>query len=231
MSADPEASARKRVCAESLCARVTSWKGTYGWLEPQCIIDHPELQKHQGRIFVHSEDVVPKWRALTVGALVEFFLYHDGQGLGAEECVPRKVLRLTLPWAGARVLFGEEGEKLAEFEKKMKVTMRAYQWMPSDGSNSELPFMLSEVWGRPQAIVDAILELCQDGTRCAAEILVPESRLWKVHLGQIQRCCKSAALTEDLKITDPMPCRSLTIKGTRAECSSALQALTAQVCD
>lgn len=228
---------RDRVVPESLSGRVIQWKGTYGWIEPSQPIDHPDMQKQAGwqggagRIFVHAEDVVPKWRSLTVGALVEFFLYHDGQGLGAEECIARKVLRLTLPWAAAQSSFGMDGEELPAFEGQWHVTVRAYQWMLADGSNSGLPFLLFEVWGRPQAIVEAVLELTRKGNRCNAEMLVPESRLWKVHLGQLQRCCKGAQLSQDLKITDPMPCRTLTLKGGRDECGQALEALIAQVCD
>lgn len=228
---------RDRVLPESLSGRVIQWKGTYGWIEPSQPIDHPDMAKQAGwqggagRIFVHAEDVVPKWRSLTVGALVEFFLYHDGQGLGAEECIARKVLRLTLPWNAAQSTFGQDGENLPAFEGQWHVTVRAYQWMLADGSNSGLPFLLFEVWGRPQAIVEAVLEITRKGNRCQAEMLVPESRLWKVHLGQLQRCCKGAQLSQDLKITDPMPCRTLTLKGGKDECGQALEALIAQVCD
>jgi len=82
-----------------------------------------------------------------------------------------------------------------------------------------------------QAIVEAVLELTKQDSAHLAEMLVPESRLWKVHLGQLQRCCCVAALSDEVKITDPMPCRTLTLKGTNDECGSALRALVAQVCD
>lgn len=31
-----------------------------------------------GHIFVHGEDIVPKWRGLVAGSMVEFILYFDG---------------------------------------------------------------------------------------------------------------------------------------------------------
>merc|ERR1719329_863424 len=222
---------RVRLTPNPIAGRVTVWKGTYGWIEPQCTLEHPDVAKHKGKIFVHSEDTVPKWRSLTVGSLVEFYIYHDGQGLGAEDCVARKVLRLTLPWATAQEAFGQEGDRLPEFEQRMHVTMRAYTWMLMDGSPRELPFLLFEVWGRPQAIVSAVLEITTKGKTADCDMLVPESRLWKVHLGKLQERCRGAALSEELSITDPMPCRTLTLKGSREDCGAALQSLISQVCD
>eukprot|EP00425_Heterocapsa_triquetra_P009082 CAMPEP_0195148124 /NCGR_PEP_ID=MMETSP0448-20130528/174653_1 /TAXON_ID=66468 /ORGANISM="Heterocapsa triquestra, Strain CCMP 448" /LENGTH=176 /DNA_ID=CAMNT_0040186729 /DNA_START=8 /DNA_END=535 /DNA_ORIENTATION=+ len=174
--------------------------------------------KHRGHIFTHSEDVVPKWGSLTVGSLVEFHLYFDGEGLGAEECVARKVLRLTLPWMTAQKNFGEDGERLPDFEKKIGVTMRAYQWMYVDGSQSPLPFILFEVWGRPNAIVQAVLEVTAAGVVSEAEMLVPESRLWKLDIEQLRSRCASVELSPDVTITDPMRCRTLAFKGPREEC-------------
>lgn len=223
---------RVRLTPAPLSGRVVQWKGSYGWIEPTCVVEHPDVAKHRGRIFVHAEDVSPKWKSLTVGSLVEFFLYHDGQGLGAEDCVARKVLRLTLAQNGAQAVFGVEGDRIPEFEAKLGVTLRAYQWMLNDGGSGELNFLLFEVWGRPQNIVEAVLEATKKkDQRYASEMLVPESRLWKVHIGQLQQRCKGASISQDLRIQDPMPCRTLTLKGTREECGSALQTLISQICD
>jgi len=240
-------STRVRLTPDPICGRVIEWKGAYGWIEPQCSIEHPDISKHRGRIFVHSEDCVPKWRSLTVGVLVEFHLYYDGQGLGAEDCEARKVLRLTLSWDDARSTFGEEGEQIPEFEQRFRVTMRAYQWEPlDDGALQEtwepghlveagLPFLLFEVWGRPLAIVEAVLEAASFSSgsqrHCGMELLVPETRLWKVRLGQLRQRCRSTELSQELAISDPMPCRTLAIRGTREECGAAVQAFLAQVCD
>jgi len=224
-------STRTRLTPTPIFGRVIEWKGAYGWVEPQCVIEHPEIAKHRGRIFIHSEDCVPKWRSLAVGVLVEFYLYYDGQGLGAEECAARKVLRLTLPWTNAQAAFGEQGERIPEFEKTFRVTMRAYQWMLLDGSTGDLKFLLFEVWGRPQAIIEAVIAATLSGTHCSLELLVPETRMWKIRLGQIKQRCRGTELSQDLTITDPMPCRTLSMRGTREECSAAVQVFVVQVCD
>eukprot|EP00403_Amphidinium_massartii_P027973 CAMPEP_0178395948 /NCGR_PEP_ID=MMETSP0689_2-20121128/13479_1 /TAXON_ID=160604 /ORGANISM="Amphidinium massartii, Strain CS-259" /LENGTH=109 /DNA_ID=CAMNT_0020016613 /DNA_START=435 /DNA_END=764 /DNA_ORIENTATION=- len=109
--------------------------------------------------------------------------------------------------------------------------MRAYQWMLIDGSTSQLPFLLFEVWGRPKQVVEAVLKMAtQEGT-VEPTMLVPESRLWKVNLAHIQEWCPSAWISQDLTITDPMPCRTLNLKGTEEECAGALNILIGQVCD
>eukprot|EP00913_Durusdinium_trenchii_P011462 g10762.t1 len=92
-------SKRKR---SPVVGKVVEWKKTHGWIEPECSIEHPDIGKHQGHIFVHGEDIVPKWRGLVAGSMVEFILYLDGHGLGAEECIARKVLRVTLAWKHAQ---------------------------------------------------------------------------------------------------------------------------------
>eukprot|EP00435_Cladocopium_sp_Y103_P032430 s1165_g8.t1 len=143
--------ARQRLTSTPVVGKVVEWKKTHGWIEPECSIDHPDIGKHQGHIFVHGEDIVPKRRGLVAGSMVEFILYFDGHGLGAEECMARKVLRVTLAWKQAQDLFGADGQGLAEFEAKMQVSIRAYQWCQMDGTNSDLPFLLFEIWGRPQA--------------------------------------------------------------------------------
>lgn len=222
---------RTRVTPLPIFGRVVDWKGKYGWIEPQCVIEHPDIGRHRGHIFVHSEDVVPKWKSLTVGSLIECHLYYDGQGLGAEDCIARKVLRMTLPWPSAQAAFGPDGERLQEFERRLQVTMRGYQWMRIDGSPGNLPFILFEVWGRPQTITRAVLEVSAENSEHVAKMLVPESRLWMLNLAQLRQKCQDTELSESVTITDPMRCHSLTIRGTHEQCGLALQALIMQVCD
>jgi len=59
--------------------------GHYGWIMASEEIDHPDVAKTGGRIYVHSRDV-EKGTRLMKGDQVSFFLYVDDQGLGAECC-------------------------------------------------------------------------------------------------------------------------------------------------
>eukprot|EP00928_Gymnodinium_smaydae_P017571 TRINITY_DN16719_c0_g3_i1.p1 TRINITY_DN16719_c0_g3~~TRINITY_DN16719_c0_g3_i1.p1 ORF type:complete len:250 (-),score=31.47 TRINITY_DN16719_c0_g3_i1:123-815(-) len=223
---------RERLTADLVTGRVLEWKGNYGWIEPLLVLEHPGMSRHEGHIFVHSEDLVPPWGSLAVGTLVEFHVYHDGEGLGAEECFARKVLRLTLPRRTAYECFGASGERLAEFERTWGVAVRAYEWCLPDGSQSDLGFLLFEVWGRPEVLVSAALELStREDRKCRPRVLVPETRLFKVNLMRLRRCCRKVELSEEIAISVPMPCRTLSLKGTRDDCSEALWALIEQVCD
>eukprot|EP00927_Polykrikos_kofoidii_P054576 TRINITY_DN48986_c0_g1_i1.p1 TRINITY_DN48986_c0_g1~~TRINITY_DN48986_c0_g1_i1.p1 ORF type:complete len:227 (-),score=42.52 TRINITY_DN48986_c0_g1_i1:220-900(-) len=223
---------RERLTSVAISGRVIEWKHSYGWIEPQFPIDHPAITRHRGHIFVHIDDVLPKGKPMAVGTVVEFHLYFDGDDLGADECYARKVLRLVLPWESAQAIFGESGEWLVDFDNRRGVSSKAFQWVLADGSESELPFLLLEVWGHPQRVIEAVLEVSkQRGKRWVSNVLVPDSRLWKVNLLRLQERCSDTVLKQDLTIASPMPCRTLTFKGTRGECGAALSALVAQVCD
>jgi len=232
---------RTRLTATPIVGRVIEWKKSHGWIEPTCTIEHPDIIKHQGHIFVYGDDVQPRWKPLIAGTLVEFYLYHDGEGLGAEECVARKVLRVTLPLKDAQEAFGEAGDKLPEFESTMNVTIRAYQWVQVDGSPSDLPFLLFEVWGRAQAVVEALARMgtaqkgivdqsSNESRTIDVTLMLPESRLWKVDVGHLQNIC-FVEVSEAIMITDPMPCRTLAIKGGEVGFRKAAHCLILQACD
>jgi hypothetical protein len=64
----------------------------YGWIMAFDEIDHPDIGKTNGRVYVHKRDICGKTR-LARGDVVTFFLYADEQGLGAERCsLERKAL-------------------------------------------------------------------------------------------------------------------------------------------
>jgi len=56
-----------------------------GWIWPTMPLQHPAARRHGGRIYVNRKDVKPGV-VLVPGTLVEFYLYEDEQGLGAECC-------------------------------------------------------------------------------------------------------------------------------------------------
>lgn len=59
--------------------------GHYGWIKPLQPIDHPDVEKHGGRIYIKKCDFRPRSEPLA-GDEVVFCLYADHDGLGAEDC-------------------------------------------------------------------------------------------------------------------------------------------------
>jgi hypothetical protein len=57
----------------------------YGWIMAYDDIDHPDIGKTNGRVYLHKRDICGRTR-LARGDVVTFFLYADEQGLGAEQC-------------------------------------------------------------------------------------------------------------------------------------------------
>jgi hypothetical protein len=59
--------------------------GHYGWIASLQDIDHPEADRHGGRIYLKASDLRPGYTPKQ-GDEVTFFLYADESGLGAEDC-------------------------------------------------------------------------------------------------------------------------------------------------
>jgi len=72
---------REMVHDEPLLGTIVDWKGKWGWLKPHDTIDHPLAKKHHGDLYLKQEDVETEIEG--VGAVVQFMLYEDKQGLGA----------------------------------------------------------------------------------------------------------------------------------------------------
>jgi hypothetical protein len=64
---------------------VEETKGRYGWIIPYSEIAHPDIWRHQGRIYLDPSDICPG-TLLRAGDTVVFYLYSDQDGLGAEDC-------------------------------------------------------------------------------------------------------------------------------------------------
>jgi len=87
--AAPDKTVRERVVPKRVIGRLFRWKGNIGWIRPQEPIDHLEASKHRGGIYLHENDV-QTGHDMFQGAQVTFFVYSDGNGLGAEHCMLTK---------------------------------------------------------------------------------------------------------------------------------------------
>jgi len=76
---------KTRLSAEKFTGTVSAWKGKYGWIKPAEAIDHPLASKHQGDLFAGMDDI--QGGMLRIGAQVEFHIFEDSSGLGAEEVI------------------------------------------------------------------------------------------------------------------------------------------------
>eukprot|EP00437_Effrenium_voratum_P013803 CAMPEP_0181450260 /NCGR_PEP_ID=MMETSP1110-20121109/28086_1 /TAXON_ID=174948 /ORGANISM="Symbiodinium sp., Strain CCMP421" /LENGTH=157 /DNA_ID=CAMNT_0023574479 /DNA_START=97 /DNA_END=566 /DNA_ORIENTATION=- len=77
--------ARKRVTDTKIGGIVDSWTNSYGWIRPFQHVNHPKAGKHGGKIYIHGKDV-KGMGFLPMGMPVEFYVFEDDAGLGAEEC-------------------------------------------------------------------------------------------------------------------------------------------------
>lgn len=75
-------SSRKPLNIGLMSGMVTTWKGQFGWITVNEVIDHPLATKNQGKVYVHSKDVQGPI-GLKEGATVTFEPYADQTGLGA----------------------------------------------------------------------------------------------------------------------------------------------------
>merc|ERR1712048_628098 len=85
-SANGGAGGRTKVLPNRVTGKVKEWKGAFGWIMPDAKIAHPGAQKHGGKIYLAHEDVEAELSG--VGATVSFFVYSDGNGLGAMNVRP-----------------------------------------------------------------------------------------------------------------------------------------------
>lgn len=230
----PSQSQRQRLSRELFAGRVTQWKNTYGWIEPLEPIEHAEINRHQGKIFVHSDDISNGKKQLRVGCICEFFLYQDDQGLGADEVLSRQVVRILMPTDEAKRMFEDNGQGVPAFEDKHNVSLRVYEWYNNDGTVGTLPFLI-ECWGRPESIISAVKEFKikeKDEDYGTVDFLVPQSRLWLLDLDKMKSVSNVEVNLSNLTaIDDPMPCYPLTMKGGDDQVGKAVSVLIDQICD
>lgn len=77
---------RTRISEMKVAGTVAEWKGKYGWIQPTEPVEHEKATKNNGRIFVSKDDIVGV-EQLSPGSAVEFYVWEDASGLGADEVV------------------------------------------------------------------------------------------------------------------------------------------------
>lgn len=79
---------RSRITEVAVTGEVLEWKGTFGWLKPHVEIQHEKAKLRGGKIFLHGGDLQGELKSVEVGAVLQFHIYEDPSGLGAEEAQP-----------------------------------------------------------------------------------------------------------------------------------------------
>eukprot|EP00933_Yihiella_yeosuensis_P033866 TRINITY_DN2747_c2_g4_i1.p1 TRINITY_DN2747_c2_g4~~TRINITY_DN2747_c2_g4_i1.p1 ORF type:complete len:485 (-),score=113.67 TRINITY_DN2747_c2_g4_i1:55-1509(-) len=77
---------RKLVSTKRVVGTILDWRGKFGWIQPATPVDHEQASRSNGRIFLAAEDVQEELAG--VGGPVTFFLFVDGNGLGAMNVRP-----------------------------------------------------------------------------------------------------------------------------------------------
>jgi len=222
-------------------------RGNFGWVQPFTKIQHEHATKHRGMIYLALKDVVAIEGAdhlkVKEGKIVDFFVYADNDGLGAEECRPRQALRMSLSHAQANAAFKyspqwseflADSEYYPAFESETGVLLRKYAW--------PLPFALVELWGHPDELATVAVKLVskdppptlswkagtpKDGSErkdgeepelCELRLLLPEGDLAKAeHLPANPKVSGAPVMSR------PLPCRSLTLTGSAGTCEEAVK--------
>jgi len=78
---------RTRISEAPFSGTVVEFKGKYGWIEVAEAIEHEKAAKHGGRLFFGKDDIAGA-ESVEPGATVEFHIWEDASGLGADEVTP-----------------------------------------------------------------------------------------------------------------------------------------------
>lgn len=221
-SAPAEPAPRSRIGDKRHMGLVIEWKGYMGWVYPLNKVDHPQATQHKGRIYLNLKDVLEDGGGQKVkeGRIVDFYIYSDDDGLGAEECRAHSVLRLTLPHGEANKTLKHspswceyltDSEYYPAFEDEHGVFLRKYAW--------PMPFAVLELWGQPETLASTAVSLCAKGDDCSMRLLLPEDAVAKA-----ESLPNSPKVSEKVVVAAPVPCRSLTLEGTKDRCTEAVKA-------
>ncbi|CAK9007838.1 unnamed protein product [Durusdinium trenchii] len=212
---------RARIREHRVVGLITEWRGYMGWIQPLAKIEHELAGRHWGLLYVNQSDVksvdglVPWMKA---GRIVDFYVYADPDGLGAEEVQALWPLRVTLSQGEAKTLMKgwspHWSEYLTESEyytsQHLGVLVRKYSW--------PLPFVVLELWGLQEELAQAA-EHCSSqgsGDRRRLALLLPETSVPKAeHLPGKPKVSTHAVLQSP-------PCRSLTLEASSSEVRDAV---------
>lgn len=75
---------RTRVSETLVGGTVMEWKGKFGWIQADVPVEHPMAKKNSGRLYVAAQDLQDATE-MVAGGTVQFYIYSDSSGLGAEE--------------------------------------------------------------------------------------------------------------------------------------------------
>jgi len=221
----PEKPERRRIRETRFVGLVTEWRGYMGWLQPLSKIEHEQASRHWGLLYLSQNDVmavdgVAPW--IRAGRIVDFYVYSDMDGLGAEEVRVLSPLRVTLSHGEAKTLLKTAGsphwsEYLTDSEYYLNLkgigVVRKYSW--------QLPFVTFELWGLIEDVAVAALDFSSlggpDQRRLA--LLLPEDQIAKV-----EPLPANPKVSTHAVVRTPVPCRSLTLEATAEECKKALVA-------
>lgn len=220
--------ARTRVGDGRLTGLVTEWKGHMGWVQPLSKVQHDKASWHRGMIYLVPQDVVDDDEGrpsnMKPGTVVDFLVYEDDNGLGAEECRQRSVLRMTLPHVEAKQVLKDspqwseylsDSEHYPTFEREHGVLLRRYAW--------SLPFTLLELWGQTEALIAAAVTLAGrasgDSDECQLRLLLSSDDLSKA-----KSLPEEAKVSESTVLTRPQACHEVAVKASKEKCAEVLRA-------
>jgi hypothetical protein len=121
MAAAPAAPVQAR-----LTGKVSELRQEFGWIVPAQAIQHPAARWNHGRIFLALPHDVRPGFAPKVGDVVEFSLYADKKGLGAEDCSPAQADSDTLA-----SMFRSPAPVTTTSPKPLAKPAECYSWQPS----------------------------------------------------------------------------------------------------
>lgn len=124
-----------------LTGKVVELRQEFGWIVPAQAIQHPAARWNRGRIFLAlPHDVRPGFEP-KVGDLVEFSLYADKKGLGAEDCAPAQADSDTLA-----SMFRPPVPATATSPKPLATPAECYSWPTSYAEPWEQTYTRGGSW-------------------------------------------------------------------------------------